>query len=192
MLGCLSPERNHAMWCRGILKVDGGSDQVDWGSLTRGEKGNAEVGVGFYRWKSALQLEAEAVVLIPRWQIWKYGDVCTEETRQHFEVLCFLPVRRGLIRGTDMTLIWLWFVPVNKEYTRKRPVRGKAKKHLFYCTYEDYSWKLNSNISLSSLLPLSSIFLKCWCAKIPFPWCVKAICRISNWKTCVKCLCFEK
>lgn len=59
--------------------------------------------MGFSWGKSALQLGAEAVVLIPRWQIWKYEGICAEEARQHFEVLCFLPARRGLIR--DMTLI---------------------------------------------------------------------------------------
>lgn len=44
---------------------------------------------------SALQIGAEAVVLIPSWQIWKYEGICAEEGRQHFEVLCFLPARRG-------------------------------------------------------------------------------------------------
>lgn len=63
-----------------------------WLEDSGGETARLGEGVG------ALGPAAEAVVLIPSWQVEKCEGLCAEEAARHYEVLCVPSVRRRLIR----------------------------------------------------------------------------------------------
>lgn len=84
---------------RGMLEADGGSEEGGGGSVVGGQRwGNGEVRGGGGWGLGPLGPAAEAVVLIPSWQVEKCEGLCAEEAARHYEVLCVPSVRRRLIR----------------------------------------------------------------------------------------------